>query len=43
MELIVDAVKGSGTTIDGNTARRFFGNLELTAEITLGFNENLML
>jgi hypothetical protein len=42
MELIVDVVKGSGTTIDGNTARRFFENLELTAEIT-GLNENEIL
>jgi hypothetical protein len=42
MELIVDVVKGSGTTIDGNTARRFFENLELTAEIT-GLNKNEIL
>lgn len=35
MGLIVDKVKnGYGTTNDGNTARRFFSNIELASEIT---------
>lgn len=35
MGLIVDRVKtGYGTSNDGNTARRFFSNVELSAEIT---------
>lgn len=35
MGLIVDKVKtGYGTTNDGNTARRFFSNVELSAQIT---------
>jgi hypothetical protein len=42
MGLIVDVVKqGSGTTNDGNTARKFFEDPKLTAEIT-GLDENLI-
>lgn len=33
--LIVDSIKpGYGTTNDGNTARRFFNNPQISAEIT---------
>ncbi|XP_076663948.1 uncharacterized protein LOC143370380 [Andrena cerasifolii] len=40
--LIVDMVKqGYGTSNDGNTARRFFENPEITAQIT-GLNEDLI-
>lgn len=40
--LLVDVVKhGSGTTNDGNTARRFFSNIDTTAEIT-GLNKELI-
>ena len=40
--LIIDVVKqGSGTSDDGNTARRFFSDPELTAEIT-GVNLELI-
>lgn len=40
--LLIDYVKqGKGTTNDGNTARRFFGHYELSAEIT-GFNVVLL-
>lgn len=42
MGLIVDKPKpGYGNTNDGNTARRFFGNSELSAEIT-GIDLNLI-
>lgn len=42
MGLIVDVVKqGSGTSNDGNTARRFFADPKLTHEIT-GVNELLI-
>ena len=43
MGLLVDQVKpgGSGTTNDGNTARRFFQNYEDSARIT-GINVNLL-
>ncbi|KAL0829173.1 hypothetical protein ABMA28_004012 [Loxostege sticticalis] len=40
--LLIDVVKqGFGTTNDGNTARRFFMDYELSAEIT-GINEDLI-
>lgn len=40
--LIIDQVKhGSGTTNDGNTARRFFGNSDIAAEIT-GIDKQLI-
>ena len=40
--LLVDVVKqGFGTTNDGNTARRFFDNPKISAEIT-GLNEKLI-
>lgn len=43
MGLLVDCVKqGKGTTNDGNTARKFFGNPQLSAEIT-GLDENLII
>ena len=42
MGLLVDVPKtGSGNTNDGNTARRFFSNPSLSAEIT-GIDEELM-
>lgn len=42
MGLLIDIVKqGHGTTNDGNTARRFFANATMTAEIT-GVNEDLI-
>lgn len=42
MGLIVDVPKqGSGTSNDGNTARRFFCDPQLTAEIT-GISEELI-
>lgn len=42
MGLNVDIVKqGTGTSNDGNTARRFFDNPSITANIT-GLNENLI-
>lgn len=42
LNLLIDIVKqGSGTTNDGNTARRFFQNPEKTAAIT-GLNEELV-
>lgn len=40
--LLIDVVKqGKGTTNDGNTARRFFGDVGTTASIT-GVDENLI-
>lgn len=40
--LLVDIVKhGSGLTHDGNTARRFFSEIDITAEIT-GLNKELI-
>lgn len=40
--LLIDCIKqGKGTTNDGNTARRFFRNYELSAEIT-GFDVGLL-
>ncbi len=43
MGLMVDLVKpgGSGTSNDGNTARRFFKNPALSASIT-GIDEDLI-
>jgi len=42
MALLVDIpMQGSGNTNSGNTARRFFEQYELSAEIT-GVNENLI-
>lgn len=42
MGLLIDVVKqGHGSTNDGNTARRFFANPNITAEIT-GVSENLI-
>lgn len=42
MGLRVDFVKqGSGTTNDGNTARRFFAEPEITASITM-VDENII-
>lgn len=42
MGLLIDVVKqGKGTSNDGNTARKFFGNPQLSAEIT-GLDENLI-
>lgn len=43
MGLLIDIVKqGKGTSNDGNTARKFFGNPQLSAEIT-GLDENLII
>jgi hypothetical protein len=42
MGLLIDVVKqGHGSTNDGNTARRFFANPNITAEIT-GVSDNLI-
>ncbi|EFN89900.1 hypothetical protein EAI_10666, partial [Harpegnathos saltator] len=42
MFLLIDIVKqGKGTSIDSNTARKFFENSQLSAKIT-GLDENLI-
>jgi len=42
MGLLIDVVKpGKGTSNDGNTVRKFFGNPQLSTEIT-GLDENLI-